>query len=69
MNNLEQSSIFGNTLEELAENGSDITGMMTRIERYINSIRHIQHHASQLGLRLQFMTSKEMEWIGRGTNG
>jgi hypothetical protein len=45
---------------------ADITKSMTRLERYINITRHAQHHAAQLGLRLQFLTGKEMDWIGRG---
>ena len=44
---------------------SDYYGSMTKMERYINCIRHTQHHAAQLGLRLQFITGKEMNWIGR----
>jgi hypothetical protein len=52
-------------LENIVKSNSDITKSMTRIERYINSIRHIQHHAAQLGLRLQFITGKEIEWISR----
>jgi hypothetical protein len=27
-------------------------------------IRHIQHHAAQLGLRIQQITGKELKWIG-----
>lgn len=45
---------------------SDIYRSMTRLERYVNAIRHIQHHTAQLGLRLQFLSNHEMEWIGRG---
>ena len=45
---------------------SDVYKNMTKIERYVNAIRHIQHHTAQLGLRLQFVTSKEIEWISRG---
>ena len=44
---------------------SDYYGSMTKMERYINCIRHTQHHAAQLGIRLQFITGKEMKWIGR----
>jgi hypothetical protein len=45
---------------------ADIRKNMTRLERYVNLIRHVQHHAAQLGLRLQLVTGKEMEWISRG---
>ena len=50
---------------ELIIPNTDYYKSMTRLERYINCIRHTQHHAAQLGLRLQFITGKEMEWIGR----
>jgi hypothetical protein len=49
----------------LIEN-SDVYRSMTKLERYVNAIRHAQHHTAQLGLRLQFLTNKEMEWISRG---
>lgn len=51
--------------EMLVKNG-DIYGTMTKLERYINVIRHTQHHTAQLGLRLQFLANKEMEWVSRG---
>ena len=54
------------TNNEMLVEKSDIYKNMTRLERYANAIRHIQHHAAQLGLRLQFITNKEMEWISRG---
>ena len=44
----------------------DIYKNMTKLERYINAIRHIQHHTAQLGLRLQFITGIEMDWTSRG---
>ena len=52
----------------MLEPKSDVWKNMTKIERYLNSIRHIQHHAAQLGLRLQFITGKEMDWLSRGIN-
>ena len=38
----------------------------TRAELYIYLIRHIQHHAAQLGLRLQRITGNELQWISSG---
>ena len=38
----------------------------SRLELYIYSIRHIQHHAAQLGLRIQLSTGKELQWVGSG---
>lgn len=45
---------------------SDIYHNMTRSERYINAIRHIQHHTAQLGLRLQYLDGQEMAWVSKG---
>ena len=45
---------------------SDVRRNMTKLERYVNVIRHTQHHAAQLGFRLQLITGKEMDWIARG---
>jgi hypothetical protein len=38
----------------------------SRLELYIYLIRHIQHHAAQLGLRVQQITQKELQWVGAG---
>ena len=54
------------TRADLEAPNADIYGNMTKLERYVNCIRHVQHHAAQLGLRLQYITGKEMEWISRG---
>jgi hypothetical protein len=43
----------------------DIGGDMTRAERCLNAIRHVQHHTAQLALRLQFIDGREIEWISR----
>ena len=37
-----------------------------RIELYIDLIRHIQHHAAQLGLRIQQINKTELKWISSG---
>ena len=41
---------------------------MTVCELLIDLIRHIQHHAAQLGLRIQQVTGKELIWISSGRN-
>ena len=51
--------------EELLLLNSDFYRSMTKSERYINAIRHIQHHAAQLGLRIQFLNGQEMNWISK----
>jgi len=38
----------------------------TYLELFIDVIRHIQHHAAQLGLRMQQITGKELNWIASG---
>jgi len=53
------------SLEDLIIRNADVTKSMTKLERYINSIRHIQHHSAQLGLQLQYLSGHEMEWIGK----
>jgi hypothetical protein len=60
------SAIETKTHEDLIVPNSDVRTNMTKLERYVNLIRHMQHHAAQLGLRLQFATGKEMDWISRG---
>lgn len=59
------SVVESKTDADLTVPNSDIRKNMTRFERYVNTIRHVQHHAAQLGLRLQFVTGNEMEWISR----
>lgn len=61
-----EAIIKDKTLEDMLEPKSDVRKNMTKIERYLNLIRHIQHHAAQLGLRLQSITGKEMDWVSRG---
>lgn len=39
---------------------------LSRLELYIYLIRHIQHHAAQLGLRVQGLTGKELDWVSAG---
>jgi hypothetical protein len=57
--------IQNETNDELILSKSDFYKSMTRLERYINCIRHTQHHTAQLGFRLQLLTKKEMDWIGK----
>ena len=63
------ATLSKSTADDLLAPDSDIYKNMMRMERYINAIRHIQHHAAQLGLRLQISTGKEMDWISRGYAG
>ena len=40
--------------------------LFSRMELFIYLTRHIQHHAAQLGLRMQLLTGREMKWVSRG---
>ena len=39
---------------------------LTRAELYVYNIRHLQHHAAQLSLRLRLDAGQEVPWIGYG---
>ncbi len=39
----------------------------TRGELYIYTLRHVQHHAAQLGLRVQSLTGRELDWVSTGS--
>ena len=38
----------------------------TRAELHVYSIRHIQHHAVQLSLRLRLSAGEDVPWVGSG---
>jgi uncharacterized damage-inducible protein DinB len=38
----------------------------TRAELHIYNMRHIQHHAAQLGLRHQLLGGDPLKWVGEG---
>jgi hypothetical protein len=39
---------------------------MSRAELHVYSIRHIQHHAAQLSLRLRLDVAADIPWVGSG---
>lgn len=39
------------------------TPQRPKVEQHINSIRHIQHHASLLGARMRAATGETVEWV------
>ena len=39
---------------------------LSRLELHIYNIRHIQHHAAQLGLRNQLAGGEALRWVGKG---
>ena len=61
-----QEVVESQSNDKLLIEKNDYYKNMTKAERYINAIRHIQHHSAQLGLRLQYLTKEEMNWISRG---
>jgi hypothetical protein len=58
-----KASVEAETEESLSgESGIDFR-KCSRAELYVYNMRHIQHHAAQLGLRIQMVTGKEMPWF------
>jgi hypothetical protein len=57
------STMSGETAESLEGESGISFRNGSRMELYIYSTRHIQHHAAQLGLRIQMMTGKAMPWF------
>ncbi len=54
---------------EAADTLSALSGTrkaLSRAELHIYNIRHIQHHAGQLSLRLRLETGEGVEWVGSG---
>ena len=60
-------AVFSRMTEEGLRAPTTLPGKrFSNLELFIDTIRHIQHHAAQLGLRLQFLTGQETAWIGGG---
>lgn len=58
-----KATVEAETAGSLAgESGIDFR-KCSRAELYVYNMRHIQHHAAQLGLRIQMITGKEMPWF------
>jgi len=58
-----KTTVEAESAETLAgESGIDFR-KIRRAELYVYNMRHIQHHAAQLGLRIQMITGKEMPWF------
>ncbi len=52
--------------DQLGEAAVMRRSIFSRMELFIYLTRHIQHHAAQLGLRVQLLTGKEMKWVSKG---
>lgn len=60
-------SILGSlTEEQLYATARHKKGTMSVLELVVYLTRHIQHHAAQLGLRLQLLRGNEMPWFSKG---
>ncbi|WP_145057765.1 hypothetical protein [Adhaeretor mobilis] len=66
-----KSVIAAETARTLAQlpGFSWIKDFETRDELHVYSIRHLQHHAAQLSLRLKLDTGKGIGWVGSGWRG
>lgn len=64
-----KAAIEAETADSLAgESGIDFR-KCSRAELYVYNMRHIQHHAAQLGLRIQMITANEMPWFSGAKAG
>jgi len=62
------STIAAETPETLASPASFPRRNVFRAELHVINIRHIQHHAAQLTLRLRLASDVEIPWVGQGWN-
>ena len=60
------SVVFAETAEILSARCGFQHREFSRAELHIYNIRHIQHHAAQLGLRLRLDFGQQIPWIGSG---
>lgn len=51
------------TAETLAGGSGIAFRKISRTELYVYNMRHIQHHAAQLGLRIQIVAGREIPWF------
>jgi hypothetical protein len=58
--------VASETAETLAGPSGFEWRKFTRAELHVYNIRHIQHHAAQLGLRLRLDHGVDIPWIGSG---
>lgn len=54
------------TVETLAGPSGFERRTFSRAELHVYNIRHIQHHAAQLSLRLRMDSNQDIPWIGSG---
>jgi hypothetical protein len=61
-----KSTIAAETVEDLCAPAKFPRRNCSRAELHVYNIRHIQHHAAQLILRLRLDTDVDIPWIGAG---
>lgn len=59
-----RTEMDGETAETLRADTGFGWRNMTRAELHVHNIRHIQHHAAQLGLRHQLAGGPPLRWVG-----
>lgn len=59
-------TIGSETAESLAARAGFARRTFSRAELHVYNIRHIQHHAAQLSLRLRLDAQQDIPWIGSG---
>ncbi|HET6946711.1 MAG TPA: DinB family protein [bacterium] len=58
--------VMATETEETLSAPEGFGGDFSRAELHVYNIRHIHHHAAQLGLRLRLDTGEGIEWVGSG---
>jgi hypothetical protein len=61
-----REAIAVETAESLQAQAGFARRTFSRAELHIYNIRHIQHHAAQLGLRLRLDANIDIPWVGSG---
>jgi hypothetical protein len=60
------TEVMATETEETLSAAVGFGGEWSRAELHVHNIRHIQHHAAQLGLRLRLDTGAGVEWVESG---
>jgi hypothetical protein len=60
-----EGTLHGESAEVLSGDCGFPYRNLTRVELHIYNIRHIQHHAAQLGLRNQLNGGEPLRWVGK----
>lgn len=60
------SALAAETVETLAARAEFQRRGISRAELHVYNIRHLQHHAAQLSLRLRIDRQEDIPWIGTG---